>query len=201
MTAAARETETWGELGPAMRDLSDIQRRFVRHYIAEVAVKPHGAQTRAARQAGYRMTGPTLTKHAHDLLHDPLRSEKIIAAIAEESRKVIRVGHPEAVAALFSVIRDSAHKDRVRAITAVLDRTDPIVSRHDLNVTHRTVDPDREALEELKALRKLGTSRDKLLELYGPNGLDRLEMLEATESAHRAAAAKIIDGRATEVTD
>ena len=81
MTAAARESETWGELGPAMRDLSEIQRRFVRHYIAEVAVRPHGAQTRAARKAGYRMTGPTLTKHAHDLLRDPLRSGKIIAAV------------------------------------------------------------------------------------------------------------------------
>jgi len=39
-------------------------------------------------------------------------------------------------------------------------------------------------------LRKLAPSRDKLLELYGAKGLDRLEMLEAAEIAQRAAAAE-----------
>jgi hypothetical protein len=42
-------------------------------------------------------------------------------------------------------------------------------------------------------LRKLGPSRDKLLELYGAKGLDRLEMLEAAEIAQRAAAAEVIE--------
>ena len=123
---------------------------------------------------------------------------KILAAIAEESRKVIRVGHPEAVAALFSVIRDPQHRNHTRAVAAVIDRCDPIETKHSIDVTHRTIDPDREALEELKALRRLGTGRDKLLEIYGPNGLDRIEALEAIENAQRASAAKIIDGKAIE---
>jgi hypothetical protein len=69
-------------------------------------------------------------------------------------------------------------------------RVDPVISKTSIDITHRTVDPDREALEELKALRQLGTSREKLVEPYGANGLDRLEALEAVEKAQRSAAAK-----------
>ncbi len=76
----------------------------------------------------------------------------------------------------------------------VLARVDPLVSKQQIDVTHRTIDPDREALEELKAARKLGATREKLLELYGPNGLERIEAMEAMENAQRATAAKIIDG-------
>ncbi len=62
-----------------------------------------------------------------------------------------------------------------------------------IDVTHRTIDPDQEALEEMRAARKLGATRAKLLELYGANGLDRLEALEAVDNARRADAAKIIE--------
>ena len=96
------------------------------------------------------------------------------------------------------MVRDPEHRDHARAVAMVLDRVDPVISKQSIDVTHRHEDPDRMALEELKALRKLGTTRDKLLELYGPNGLDRLEMLEAAEIAQRAAAAKVIDGKLIE---
>jgi len=102
--------ETWGELGPAMQVLNERQREFVRYLVTE---KPgYGALTRAYRKAGYGKTSKaaTLSKEAHHMSRD----ERIIAAIAEESRKVIRVGHPEAVAALFNLIRDPAHRDRAR---------------------------------------------------------------------------------------
>ena len=45
------------------------------------------------------------------------------------------------------------------------------MTKHDVNVTHRVIDPDAEALEELRALRSVGTSREKLVELFGQNGL------------------------------
>jgi phage terminase small subunit len=187
--------ETWGELGPAMQALTEIQRRFVRHYIVEVAIKPQGAPTRAAIAAGYKSKSRAAAgKLASDMLHEPTRNEKIIAAINEECRKYVRAGHPEAVAALFNVIRNPDHKDHVRAVSIVLDRTDPVVSHHDLNVTHRHIDPVREELEELAALRALGTAREKLLELYGGNGLARLERLEAAELEQRAVKAKLIEG-------
>lgn len=194
MTEPADESETWGQLGPAMQELNERQRAFVRFLVTE---KPgYGALTRAYRKAGYgkNSKAATLSKEAHHLSRDL----RIIEAIAEESKKVIRVGHPEAVAALFNMIRDPRHRDHARAVAAVLDRCDPAISKHSIDVTHRHEDPDRAALEELKALRQLGTPRQKLLELYGPNGLDRLEALEAVENAHRAAAAKIIDGEVME---
>jgi phage terminase small subunit len=186
--------EAWGELSPALRDLSEKHREFVRNYVADVVIKPFGAQTRAARSAGY--SGKNVVNQAYDLMRDP----RIIAAISEESKRLIRVGQPEAVAALFNLVRNPDHKDHGRAVMALVDRIDPTTSHHSVHVTHRTEDPDLAALEELKALRKLGTAREKLLELYGPNGLDRLEMLEAAETAQRAAAAKVIDGHATEVS-
>lgn len=180
--------ETWGELGAAMQVLSERHRDFVRHLVTG---KPgHGALTRAYKLAGYKSgKASTLSKEAHRLSRD----ERIIAAVAEESRKVIRVGHPEAVAALFEIIRDKGHRDRARAIEAVLSRVDPVISKQLIDVTHRTIDPDQEALEELRAARKLGATREKLLELYGANGLDRLEALEAVDNARRADAAKIIE--------
>jgi phage terminase small subunit len=194
LTPSPAPEQSWGELGPAMRELSEMQRAFVRALVLE---KPgYGAITRAARAAGYGKNSKpaTLSKFAHNLSRD----ERIIAAIAEESRKVIRVGYPEAVSALFNLVRDPTHKDHGRAVTALIDRLDPAVTRHSVDVVHRHEDPDRQALEELKALRQLGATRDKLLELYGPNGLDRLEALEAVETAQRADAAKIIDGKVIE---
>jgi hypothetical protein len=185
----ADTAETFGELGPAMRALPNERwRAFVRALVTGKA--GYGALVRAYRASGFNCTkASTQSKEAHSMSRD----ERVIAAIAEESRKVIRVGHPEAVAALFGLIRDSSHRDHARAVAMVLDRCDPVVTTQKIDVTHRHEDADRMALEELKALRKLGTARDKLLELYGPNGLDRLEMLEAAETAQRAAAAKVIE--------
>ena len=51
-----------------------------------------------------------------------------------------------------------------------------------------------QALEELRALRQIGATREKLLELFGGNGLARLERLEAADLARRAAEAKMIEG-------
>jgi len=144
------------------------------------------------RRAGYgKESKPaTLSKHAHDLSRNP----KIIEAINEEAKKVTRgAGHAEALAALFNMVRDPMHKDHARAVAMIMDRVHPTESKHSIDVTYRTVDPDREALEEMKAARQLGASREKLLELFGANGLDRLEALEVIENAQRAAAAKVIE--------
>lgn len=195
-STAIASTEDFSSLGPAMRELNERQRLFVRSLVIQ---RPgYGALSRAARQAGYckdaKGDPANISKHAHDLS----RNEKIIAAIAEESKKVIRTAFPEAVSALLNMIRDVNHKDHARAVMALIDRCDPPQTKHSIDVVHRTIDPDREALEELKALRKLGTAKDKLLELYGPNGLDRLEALEALDDAQRAMAARVIEGKATE---
>ena len=181
--------EVWGELGAAMKALNERQRAFVRHLVTG---KPgYAALTRAYKLAGYgkNSKAATLSKDAHHMSRD----ERVIAAIAEESKKVMRLGHPEIVAAAFNLVRSPEHRDHGRAVFGLLDRLDPVQTKHLIDVTHRTIDPDQEALEEMRAARKLGATREKLLELYGANGLDRLEALEAVDNARRADAAKIIE--------
>ena len=80
-----------------------------------------------------------------------------------------------------------------------LDRSDPITTHQEISVTHKTIDMDQEGIEELRALRKLGVSREKMIETFGGNGLARLEALEAADTLKRANEAKVIDGEVIEV--
>jgi phage terminase small subunit len=188
----------WPRLGQAMQSLPNNKwRNFVEFYVLE---KPgHGAQTNAARRAGFgrpRTSALNMARIASRLMAD----DRIIAAIAEESRKIVRGGAPEAAKALLNLVRDSEHRDHARGIAMVLARTDPEIARTDISVTHKVIDEDEEAREELRALRALGTTREKLLELFGPAGLARIEAQEAADTARRAANAKVINGDFIEVT-
>jgi hypothetical protein len=191
MSALKRKSDIWGEYGPAMRSLpNDRWRSFVEFYVLEPPT--HGAQTRAARRAGF---GKAKTKPAYmaRIALRLMRDDRIIAAVAEEARKVLRGAAPEAAKALLNLIRNPEHRDHGRAIGLVLARTDPEITRADINVNHRIIDPDEEAVEELRALRELGTSRHKLLELFGANGLERVERLEALRRSEQA---KVIEVQA-----
>jgi phage terminase small subunit len=191
MTKALAHKEDLGKDGPAVRALPNQRwRDFVYHYVTQ---RPgHGALTNAARLAGFGKdsTAATLSKIAWQLSHD----ERMIAAIAEVSRAIVRRGAPEAVNALLEMVRNAEHRDHARAVNMVLARTDPEVSRHDISVTHKVIDEDEEAREELRALRALGTPREKLIELFGVNGLARIEAQEATDKLRRSNEAKVIDG-------
>src|SRR5262249_16013354 len=116
------------------------------------------------------------------------------------SRKYTRAAAPEAVNALMNMVRDPDHRDHARAVAMLLDRADPIETRHNMQVIHKVVDADQEAIEELRAARALGASRRKLPELFGGKAVRGLEGIEAGETASRADAAKVIDGDAVEVS-
>jgi hypothetical protein len=173
-----------------MKNLSnDQQRAFVYHLTRE---KPRrGALVAAARKAGYcaNSTPAIAAKFAWKLSRDP----RVLAAITEESRKVLFCAFPEGANALLNLVRDPSHKEHGRALGLLLERVFPAESRHTVEVTHKTIDPDQEALEELRAARALGASREKLIELFGGNYLPRLERLEAADNAKRADAAKVIE--------
>jgi hypothetical protein len=168
---------------------NDGWREFVYRYVREKPRK--GALVAAARAAGFckDSTPATAAKLAWKMAHD----ERAIAAITEESKKILRVAFPEGANALLNLIRDPEHREHGRAIGLLLERVFPAETRHSVEVVHKTIDPDQEALEELRALRQLGTSHEKLLELFGSNGLDRIERLEAADKLRRANEAKIID--------
>jgi hypothetical protein len=186
-----RNANEWGALNDEMRALPNNKwRGFIEHFLLEEV--GYGAQAAAARKAGFgtaKSSALTMTQIASRLMRDP----RVIAALAAESKKLLRAGAPEAVKALMALVRDPTHKEHGRAVSLILARTDPETVRHDVSVTHRVVDPDVEALEELRALRLLGTSRDVLVSLFGGNGLARLEQLEAADNARRADAAKIVE--------
>jgi len=193
----SRRKPHWGTLGEAMRALpNDRWRAFVYFYVT--GEPGHGALTAACRAAGFgrRSTPTNLAKLAWRMSHDA----RFIAAVAEETRKVVRVGAPEAANALLNMVRNPDQRSHCQATLALLDRTDPVIGRshHSVDVVHKIIDPDPAALEELRALRALNTPRDKLLEIYGHNGLDRIEALEAAENSRRAMTAKLINGRAIE---
>jgi hypothetical protein len=195
----------WGQLGEAMRSLPNEKWRDFVYYLVTYtprrrAKKPwHGALTSAARAAGFGQNSSpdNLAKLAWKMAQDP----RVIAAVATESRKVLRLGHPEAVNAVLNMVRDDKHPGHPRAVEMILSRSDPIEShsRHNIEVLHRTIDPDHEALEELRALRQLGTSRETLLTLFGHNGLDRIEALEAADTSRRADSAKVVEGKVVEM--
>jgi hypothetical protein len=189
-----RRKSDWGQLGPAMRALPHERwRTFVYEYCATAPAR--GAQVGAYRAAGMglRSSPATAAKNAWNLAQD----ERIIAAIAEVTRNMIKAGSPEVTNALFNLIRDPTHKDHGRAIEMALGRSHPVETRshHSVDVVHKVEDLDREALEELRALRQIGTPREKLLELYGPNGLDRIEALEARRAKVIEGEYEVIDGQ------
>jgi hypothetical protein len=197
MPLANAKQEDWGQLGPAVRALpNDRQRAFLQFYLWETfnnkRKNNYGAIADAARAAGYGNPNTT-AKNMGNIGGQLMRDERMIAAVAEESRKYLRAGAPEAVKAVRALVRNPDHPGHVRGIQMLLDRSDPLESRSFVEVTHKTVNPDMEALEELRALRSLGTSREKLFELFGQNGLDRLERLERLDTMRRSNEAKIID--------
>jgi hypothetical protein len=187
--------KNWGELSPEMKALpNDKWRAFVVHYLSGPV--GHGSRARAAELAGLCKNPKWAARDAYRVYHDP----RVIAAIAIESRKFVRAHAPDAAKALMAMIHNSEHKDHARAVSMLLDRVDPTVHVHDMKVTHKIVDPDVEALEELRALRALNTPRENLLQLYGVNGLDRIERLESADKVRRADAAKVIEGEYKEVS-
>jgi hypothetical protein len=198
MTLTRREPEP--EYGPAMKALPNARwRAFVEFYLLGAPSRAGmvSNQAAAARRAGFGTSKTTPRAMAH-MGWRLMQDQRMVEAIAEESRKLLRSGHPEAVAALKNMIRNPEHPGHARAVGMLLDRVDPVESRQQIEVTHKIIDPDQEALEELKALRALHTPHEKMLEVFGCNGLDRLLALEAADQARRAEAAKVIEGAAIE---
>ena len=98
-----RRREDLGQPGPAMRALpNDRWRLFVETFLWETFTNGNknnfGAQAAAARKAGFgtpRSKPITLAHIGWRLLRD----DRVIAAVAEEARKLLRAGAPEAVKA------------------------------------------------------------------------------------------------------
>jgi hypothetical protein len=129
-----------------------------------------------------------------------MRVELIAAAITEESSKYFRALTAKAVKAMENIIDDPSHKDHGRVLGMAIERAIPITSYQRIDVMHaHHLSRDQEEIEELRNCRRLGVTREKMIELFGGNGLARIEALEAADAAQRARDAKVIEGEAIEV--
>ena len=148
--------ENWGELNETMRELTPQKRLFVWHYITEVGKRPYGAQTRAARKAGYgtpTSSVQSMAQMAYQVMSDP----EVQAALSEHAREIVRAGSVEASHALMEVVRDKANPQRMRAVSLIMERTFPVISHQNVNVLHQHVlSSIDEELEEYLTLKKVG---------------------------------------------
>jgi len=131
--------EAVAEWGPAMLALANNRHRlFVEIYLhltfSNANRNNFGAQAQAARRAGFGGPRTPATTYAQ-LGWKLLRDERIIAAVAEESRKFLRAGAPEAVKAVLAGIRNPNHKDHARFVSMLLDRSDPVLTMSEHKVT------------------------------------------------------------------
>jgi hypothetical protein len=171
------------EWGPAMKALpSDRHRSFVMNLYE---LPPGwGCNAKAARIAGFGTSTSSAASMATigwRLAHD----EKVLAAIAEQDKLRIRASAPRAISALQRVVEDPDHKDHIRAVGMVLDRTHAVTTHHTVDVHHH-VDHDAEAVAQLRMLRALEVSKEKLIEVFGFSGLSRYERLLQLEDARNS---------------
>jgi phage terminase small subunit len=144
---------------------SDRQRLFVRNLV--VSERRIGRQLDAARKAGYGTSASndhTLRQIAYRLMQD----QRIVEAVTEESQKFLRAIVPEAVAALRRLINNPRHRDHGRAVLAVVDRFDPVQTRHVVDVTKRTEVTVVSTSEALKKINELAAKAGLVPERLPP---------------------------------
>lgn len=150
-----------GSLGPAMKALpTDNMRRFV------VALAEIGSidYAKAAALAGYNQTRGALQVTGHRLAHD----ERILRALDEESVRRMHAGKIVAVSNLMLLASNPQHKDHLKAIEMILNRTGlHNMSEHKVTVNN-TSETDDAMIARIKQLAGgLGLDATKLLGQYG----------------------------------
>jgi phage terminase small subunit len=134
------------DFGPNMRALAnDRQRAFVCALFE--APSKDGRIIFAARAAGYGTENSN--NKSLSVIGSRLNvSDSIQAAIAEKSQRRLRGLSPSAVKALENLIDDPKHRDHVRGIAMILDRSDPVETTHHVKVEH-SQPPTVEATEKV----------------------------------------------------
>jgi phage terminase small subunit len=172
------------QLGPAMQACTLQQRKFV---LALFEQKPgYGALAAAARAAEYgNRDGTSTAKAMANIAQRLVNNPNVVAAIAETAKKQLRSDAPAAVQTVREVMNDPMHKDRLKAASMILQRIDPVETKHSVEVTHK-IDHDAEAVAQLRMLKSLNVAREKLEEMFGFTGLSRYEQMLALEDAKQA---------------
>jgi hypothetical protein len=131
---AARRLPVW-EHGPAFTALSERERRFVLAMIAD----PFGNATEWVKAAGYAChDGAKVT--GHRVLH----RARVERAVFEVARSLLTAEGPLlAIAGLIEIARDRGHRQRLRALETLANRT----GLHELSEHRVMVERVEESIE------------------------------------------------------
>jgi len=169
-TAIVRiEIET-DHLGPAMRELTEKQQRFV------VALLETGGtnEYQAARLAGYGEMG------ARTRSYELARNPRVLAAIKEEALKRMQSGALMAASELYLIAGDRTHKDQLKAIDMLLNRGGLIVeTKHTLTVQDNRTD-DEIVARAAKFMKEMGMDPKAALARVGVEYVEA-EFVEVTK--------------------
>ena len=146
------------------RPLSLKERTFVDRYLALGG--EHGAGAKAAQLAGYPASWAGIASHRL------LRRPRVMRAIEEESKRLVRALGPQAIKVIKEILDDREHKDRLKAARTVLERVDPtflgVQHKHRVDVA---VEPSgvELALKMLRVMRELHVPIEVQRERLGVN--------------------------------
>jgi hypothetical protein len=182
------------EMGVCMRALPARWRAAV-----EALFVTEGDMTKAAQIAGYKADNrESLRVMAHRIFRD----NRVRAAIQEEAKKHIDISEPELISTVKGILRNPVEKaaDRLRAASMIWDRSNPVVTKHKIEVEHHLTDAERD-VRHYYALKKLGAPHDAFINRFGPNGLARVEeLVRAEEAKQRQIEGDTIDADFVDVT-
>lgn len=174
------------DLGPAMRALGPMERRFVWFFVTG----DEDDATDAARKAGYvdNQNG-SIRVTAHRLRH----RDRVQEAIKEVAAAELRAQIVPVLQATKRIIRNPKHPDHARTLQTMLSRLGHGEKNSlDVNMSGSvTVSHTDEALEQLRILQGLQVPRSKLEEIFGFSGLERFERMLAERGGGRP---KLIEG-------
>src|SRR5258708_5391517 len=167
--------EPVAELGPAMRVLHPRWRRAV---LALFDTK--GDRTLALKLAGYKTPKP---ESLHVIASRVFADNRVRLAIREECVARIDGAEPELIAVVRGIMHDLNEKatDRLRAAFMLWDRSNPVVQKHRIDVTHHLSVEEIE-IQHYRSLKRIGAPQQAFVDRFGPNGLARVEALIIAEN-------------------
>jgi phage terminase small subunit len=175
------------------RPLSPKERIFVDRYLALGGKR--GAGKQAAEAAGFPASWAAIASHRL------LRRPRVMRAIEEESKRLVRALGPQAIKVIKEILDDRRHKDRLKAARTVLERIDPtffgVQHQHHVEVAESGVEL---ALKMLRVMRELRVPIEVQRERLGVNLFPRLEAMldgEAVNGNGKAAESEplMIEGK------
>jgi hypothetical protein len=150
------------------RPLGPKERIFVDRFLALGGQR--GAGKKAAEAAGYPASWAAYASHRM------LRRPRVMRAIEQESKRMVRALGPQAIKVIKEIMDDREHKDRLKAARTVLERFDPVFFgvQHQHRVDVAVESGVETCLKMLQAMRELQVPIAIQRERIGHNMFDQL---------------------------